>query len=145
MAWAARPLGQVGAVRMYLSEPKRSVVVGVSPLFFLASSAQVALAPSICFMLAMQVFFWLAARALTKLGMAMAASKPMMATTIIISTSVKPAFRVRLTFISNLSFDGVNESKRLVNIMTALRSLTAFYKPHGEFSTANAKRGNSLL
>src|SRR5204863_8272734 len=43
--------------------------------------------------LAMQAFFWLAVLALTKLGMAMAASSPMIATTIMISTRVKPRFR----------------------------------------------------
>src|SRR5207247_9942277 len=47
----------------------------------------------------MQAFFWLAVRALTKLGMAMAASRPIMATTIMISTSVKPALRRLLVFI----------------------------------------------
>ena len=46
-----------------------------------------------------QAAFWLEARALTKLGMAMAASKAMMATTIMISTRVKPALFVLLTFI----------------------------------------------
>src|SRR5260370_10372157 len=49
-------------------------------------------------------------RALMKLGIAIAASKPMMATTIMISTSVKPARReflsfIRCTFLSG----GVNE------------------------------------
>ena len=44
-------------------------------------------------MLLMQAFCCEVARAFTKLGIAMAASKPMMATTIIISTSVKPALR----------------------------------------------------
>src|SRR6185295_564066 len=44
----------------------------------------------------MHAFFWLAWRALTKLGIAIAARRPMMATTIMISTSVKPAFRLVL-------------------------------------------------
>jgi hypothetical protein len=39
----------------------------------------------------MQTLFWLKARALMKLGMAMAANRAMMATTIIISTNVNPA------------------------------------------------------
>ena len=51
------------------------------------------------FKFAMQAFFWLAVRALTKLGIAMAARRPMIATTIMISTSVKPAFRDVLSFI----------------------------------------------
>jgi hypothetical protein len=41
----------------------------------------------------MQAFFWLAARAFTKLGIAIAARRPMIATTIMISTSVKPDLR----------------------------------------------------
>src|SRR5580692_9522688 len=44
-------------------------------------------------MLLMQAFCCEVARAFTKLGMAMAASKPIMATTIMISTRVKPALR----------------------------------------------------
>src|SRR5882762_2077924 len=46
----------------------------------------------------MQAFFWLAVRAFTKFGIAIAASKPMMATTIMISTRMKPDLRVILTF-----------------------------------------------
>src|ERR1039458_4136422 len=51
-------------------------------------------------------------RAWTKLGMAMAASSPMMATTIMISTKVKPALREGF-FILALSFFfcGVNEQQ----------------------------------
>src|SRR5215469_6400658 len=44
-------------------------------------------------MLLMQAFCCEVARAFTKLGIAMAANKPMMATTIMISTRVKPALR----------------------------------------------------
>src|SRR6266700_5020415 len=43
-------------------------------------------------------------RALTKLGIAIAARRPMMATTIMISTSVKPALRDVLIFIYFLTF-----------------------------------------
>src|ERR1700677_4496672 len=43
-------------------------------------------------MLLMQAFCCEVARAFTKLGIAIAASKPIMATTIMISTRVKPAF-----------------------------------------------------
>src|SRR5262245_45123218 len=84
---------------MYLSVPKRSLSVGVSVLVFFCSSAQVDLAPSICFKLAIQALVWLAVRALTKLGIAMAASKPMMATTIMISTKVKPELDALRIFI----------------------------------------------
>src|SRR5262245_25464838 len=55
-------------------------------------------------------------RARTKLGMAIAASKPMMATTIMISTRVKPALLEVLIFIFYLafrfSFSGVNLGNR---------------------------------
>src|SRR5579871_2077985 len=44
----------------------------------------------------MQALAWEVARALTKLGIAIAASNPMMATTIMISTSVKPVFAMVL-------------------------------------------------
>src|SRR5690242_14379625 len=47
----------------------------------------------------MQAFFWAVVRAFTKLGIAIAASKPMMATTIMISTRVKPDLLVLLLFI----------------------------------------------
>src|SRR5436190_17710013 len=98
---------------MNLSVPNRSVSPTVSVLFFFCSKAQEALAPSICLRLAMQAFFWLAVRAFTKLGIAMAASKPMIATTIMISTSVKPARREVLSFILliYLSNDGVNNGQ----------------------------------
>ena len=45
----------------------------------------------------MQALFWLAVRALTKLGIAMAASKAMIATTIMISTRVNPEVLTVLT------------------------------------------------
>src|SRR5690349_24594266 len=97
---------------MYSVAPYRSAAVGESAAVFLFSSAQVAFAPSICFMLAMQAFFWLAVRALTKLGIAIAANKPMMATTIMISTSVKPERRIVVIFILLLPFSsGVNDIK----------------------------------
>src|SRR5260370_32277482 len=92
------PLGHCGALRVYWVLPNKSAATGTSALFFFISSAQVALAPSTCFMLAMQAFFWLAARAFTKLGIAIAASKPILATTIMISTRVKPARRDELSF-----------------------------------------------
>ena len=55
------------------------------------SSAHCCFAESIWRRLLMQAFCCEVARALTKFGIAIAASKPMMATTIMISTSVKPA------------------------------------------------------
>src|SRR5262249_44916471 len=57
-------------------------------------------------------------RAFTKLGIAIAANKPMMATTIMISTSVKPAFFDALIFILLFYFRGVNNCIRRVNIIT---------------------------
>jgi hypothetical protein len=47
----------------------------------------------------MQAFICAVVRACTKFGIAMAANRPMMATTIMISTSVKPALREVLIFI----------------------------------------------
>jgi hypothetical protein len=38
----------------------------------------------------------------------------------------------------------VNESKRLVYISSALRSLIALYEPYSEFSKADAKPRNTL-
>src|SRR6266487_5083633 len=55
-------------------------------------------------MLLMQAFDWEVLRALTKLGIAIAARRPMMATTIMISTSVKPALREVLIFICFSNF-----------------------------------------
>ena len=62
--------------------------------------AQVAFAPSICFKLAIQALVWLLVRALTKFGIAIAANRPMIATTIIISMSVNPI--CRFTFMAFL-------------------------------------------
>src|SRR5579862_3743519 len=56
------------------------------------SKAHCCLAPSIWRKLLMQALVCEVVRARTKLGIAMAASKPMMATTIMISTSVNPHF-----------------------------------------------------
>ena len=63
---------------------------GVGPA--LLSRAQVCLAPSIWRRLLMQARLLGFALARMKLGMAMVASRPMMATTIMISTNVKPEF-----------------------------------------------------
>src|SRR5882672_3258391 len=52
----------------------------------------------------MQAFICEVVRALMKLGMAIAANRPIMATTIMISTNVKPDLREVLMFILCLSF-----------------------------------------
>src|SRR5579871_4792300 len=65
----------------------------------LFSKAQVCFAPSIWRRLLMQALCWALRRARTKLGIAIVASKPMMATTIMISTRVKPPARLVLFFI----------------------------------------------
>src|SRR5436309_7428319 len=52
----------------------------------------------------MHAFIWDCVRARTKLGMAMAANSPMIATTIMISTSVKPDLFDALIFILVLCF-----------------------------------------
>src|SRR5580658_2316227 len=71
----------------------RSLLLTVAPDCWPVSNAHSFTAAVICRILLMQAFCCEVARAFTKLGMAMAASKPIMATTIIISTRVKPALR----------------------------------------------------
>src|SRR5580698_4722187 len=65
----------------------------VAPVCWPVSRAHSFTAAVIWRMLLIQAFCCEVARAFTKLGIAMAASKPMMATTIMISTRVKPALR----------------------------------------------------
>src|SRR5215471_21777279 len=76
-----------------------SVSVTVAAGSFLNSSAHCWMAPSSWRRLLMHAFCCEVVRAFTKFGIAMAANKPMMATTIMISTSVKPDFFEVLTFI----------------------------------------------
>src|SRR5262245_11642800 len=73
-----------------------SVSTEEEPALFFFSSAHCSFAPSIWRRLLMQAFFCAVVRAFTKLGMAIAARRPMIATTIMISTSVKPALRLVL-------------------------------------------------
>src|SRR5208282_2735198 len=84
------------------------------PVDWPVSSAHSSMAPLICLRLLMQAFCCAVARALMKLGMAIAASRPMMATTIMISTRVKPALReVLFVFMFCLFFVslcGVNDT-----------------------------------
>src|ERR1017187_243903 len=65
----------------------------VAPLTLCCSSANWLAAASIWRRLLMHALACELARAFTKFGIAMAARRPMMATTIMISTSVKPALR----------------------------------------------------
>src|ERR1039457_2054459 len=65
----------------------------------LCSSAYCCVAAAYCRRLLMQAFICDVVRALTKFGIAIAANRPMMATTIMISTSVNPAMREVLMFI----------------------------------------------
>src|SRR5580658_1550593 len=75
----------------------RSVfIVMLAPVDLPVSRANSLAAASIWRRLLMQALACEVARAFTKFGIAMAASKPMMATTIIISTNVKPALRMFL-------------------------------------------------
>src|SRR6266436_4388958 len=74
----------------------------------------------------MQAFICEVVRALMKLGIAIAANRPMMATTIIISTNVKPDLREVLMFILCLSLYLRRErSNRRVSIISNFRSLIA--------------------
>src|SRR5882672_2067797 len=82
-----------------------SVNPTLSPEFFLFSNAHCWTAPSIWRRLLIQAFIWDWVRARTKLGMAIAARRPIMATTIIISTNVKPDLLDLLIFIlTNFAF-----------------------------------------
>src|SRR6478735_4105193 len=73
----------------------------------------------------MHALIWLFSRAFTKFGIAIAASKPMIATTIMISTKVNPDLRNVLTFIG-LAFltGGVNASEgRFILVLHNVHSL----------------------
>src|SRR5256885_9122254 len=74
----------------------------------LVSTAHCWIAPSIWRRLLMQAFIWAVVRALMKLGIAIAASRPIMATTIMISSRVKPTLRDVLVFICMFFRYGVN-------------------------------------
>src|SRR6516164_7283764 len=76
---------------------------GVVP-FWPVSSAHCCAAASIWRRLLMQAFACEVARAFTKFGIAIAAKRPMMATTIMISTNVKPALRLFLVCFILFSF-----------------------------------------
>ena len=85
-----------------------------------AQGANCSFAPSIWRRLLMHAFFCAVWRAFTKFGIAMAASNPMMATTIMISTSVKPDFRfvlIRIVwFVSIFFLCRREQDKRLLPI-----------------------------
>src|SRR5437762_3574366 len=76
--------------------------VGTALVICRVSNAHCCLALSICRRLLMQTWTWEVVRDLTKLGIAIAANRPMMATTIMISTSVKPDGRSNLSLITVL-------------------------------------------
>src|SRR6476620_2706704 len=106
-----------------------AVVSAAVPGAILASSAHCSFAPSIWRRLLMQAFFCAVVRAFTKLGIAIAARRPMMATTIMISTSVKPAFRlVLLMFI--LFACGVNMTNGGLLLVLLRCSRIATDQPH---------------
>jgi hypothetical protein len=72
-------------IRLQVSARRRIVEL------FLASNAHICFAPSMILMLLIHAVACAFCRELTKFGMAMAANIPMIATTIMISTSVNPA------------------------------------------------------
>src|SRR6266702_863891 len=96
-------------------------------------------------MLLMQAFDCEVLRALTKLGIAIAARRPMMATTIMISTSVKPPLRDVLIFIcfSNfLRFCLRREHKQQAGYLSLrLVSTHCLLQPH----IPNSSRGANVL
>ena len=92
------PAGHKGiSLPLIYSLMSASVKGSLSRLLF--STANWSIAESICFMLMMQEFACAVFLFLTKFGIAMAASIPIIATTIMISTNVKPAPRFVLSFI----------------------------------------------
>src|SRR5882724_3778415 len=95
-----------------------SVKATVAAASFLFSSAHCWIAPSTWRRLLMHAFFCAVVRALMKLGMAIAASRPIMATTIIISTSVKPLLRDVLIFIFVFLWLRREHSNKLIIIIT---------------------------
>src|ERR1043165_335093 len=93
---------------LFLRYSFTSSEVGASVSVFLFSNAHCCLAPSIWRRLLIQAFCWAVLRARTKFGIAIAANRPIMATTIMISTSVKPDLRRLFFFILSFLFYGVN-------------------------------------
>lgn len=96
------------------------------------SSSCCCLAPSIWRRLLMQAFIWETARARTKFGIAIAANRPMIATTIMISTRVKPDLREVLIFIcSSFVVRGVNlAAGGLISSVVGLFTY-CLLRPHG--------------
>src|SRR5437868_1521278 len=87
----------------------------------------------------MQPLAWEVARALTKLGIAMAANRPMMATTIMISTSVKPVFRRMFIFILLIAVGGVNNASGSISLHYESVYLIAWCYRWKENSNSDAK------
>src|SRR6516164_7102074 len=113
----------------------------VAPVCWPVSNAHSFTAAVIWRMLLMQAFCCEVVRAFTKLGIAMAAKRPMMATTIMISTSVKPDLRDALIFIllfRSFCF-AVRARQQAGYLVSAVRSLTVLPVATAdlEFSTCN--------
>ena len=81
---------------------------GMAEVGFFASKAHCCLAESINRKLLMQALFCAINLDFTKLGIAIAANRPIMATTIMISTNVKPPVDFNCVFITNLFTSSVN-------------------------------------
>src|SRR5262245_15419233 len=98
----------------------------VAAVSFLFSSAHCWIAPSIWRRLLMQAFICEVVRALIKLGIAIAANRPIIATTIMISTNVKPDLRDVFLFILYFVFSLLRreQDSRRVSIIS-MRSLIA--------------------
>src|SRR6516225_6206570 len=105
-------------------------------------------APSIWRRLLMQAFCWEVVRAFTKFGIAIAASKPMMATTIMISTRVKPDFFEVLIFIQLFDYflfcaRGERCGRRVTYKCNLRSRIACCARAHGN-SKADANRPGSL-
>src|SRR5476649_2505728 len=93
-----------------------------APVDSFASKANWLAAASIWRRLLMQALACEVARAFTKFGIAIAANRPMMATTIMISTKVKPALRRFFVIFILRAFISMRceQNDRLVIIITTL-------------------------
>jgi hypothetical protein len=102
-----------------------TVAVSEAPV----STAHTCVAPSIFLKLAIQASCWAFCLALTKFGMAIAANKPIIATTIIISTSVKPFVLIFIIILYHLPFaqDWGCFSKKYIDLFHCLFFFTKAY------------------
>src|SRR6185295_16750410 len=116
-----------------------SVATGVAMPVCLVSNAHCCLAPSIWRRLLMHAFICAVVRALTKLGMAIAAKRPIMATTIMISTSVNPNLWNLLIFIIDFYLSVFRREQRKRRLAASAFRLFTYYLLQPDLTTLRAK------